>query len=162
MVQLSHPYMTTGNTISSVQFSSVAQSCLTLCDPINCSKSGLPVHHQLSEFTQTHVHRVSDVMKLHPVMLFFCPQSFPASGSFQMSPLSLLGVQSVGASALASVFPINIQDRFPWGWMSLISLLSKSLSRVFSSTTIWKHQLFSNQPASWSNSHIRTWALDKA
>ena len=141
---------------------SVCKLCPTLWDPMNCSTWDFPVLNYLPEFVQAHVHWVSDVMKLHPVMLFFCPQSFPASGSFQMSPLSLLGVQSVGASALASVFPINIQDRFPWGWMSLISLLSKSLSRVFSSTTIWKHQLFSNQPASWSNSHIRTWALDKA
>ena len=72
----------------SVQFSSVAQSCLTLCDPMNCSTPGLPVHHQLPEFTQTHVHRVSDaVQPSHPVVPFSCPQSLPASQSFPMSQL---------------------------------------------------------------------------
>ena len=67
MVQLSYPYMTTGKTISSVQFSSVTQSCLTLCNPMNCSMPGLPVHHQLPEFTQTHVHQISDAIQpSHP------------------------------------------------------------------------------------------------
>ena len=76
---------------SSVQFSSVAQSCPTLCDPMNCSTPGLPVHHQLPEFTQTHVHRVSDA--IHPaisssvVPFSSCPQSLPASESFPMSQL---------------------------------------------------------------------------
>ena len=74
---------------SSVQFSSVAQSCLTLCDPMNCSTPGLPVHHQLLEFAQIHVHRVSDAIQpSHPLSSFSsCPQSFPASESFPMSQL---------------------------------------------------------------------------
>ena len=67
----------------SVQFSSIAQSCLTLCDPMNCSMPGLPVHHQLPEFTHTHVHQVSDTIQpSHPVVPFSCPQSLPASESF--------------------------------------------------------------------------------
>ena len=77
------------NVPSRVKFSSVAQSCLTLCDPMNCSKPGLPVHHQLPEFTQTHIHRVSDAIQpSHPVVPFSsCPQSLPASESFPMSQL---------------------------------------------------------------------------
>ena len=82
-----------------------------------------------------------------------CPQSFPASGSFPMSQFFPSGGQTIGASALASVLPVNIQDWFPLGLTSLISLLSKGLSRVFSSTTIWKHQFFGAQPSLWSNSH---------
>ena len=71
-----------------VQLSSVTQSCPTLCDPMNCSTPGLPVHHQLLEFTQTHIHRVGDTIQpSHPVVPFFCPQSLPASGSFPMSQL---------------------------------------------------------------------------
>ena len=83
-----------------VQFSSVAQSCLTLCNPMDCSMPGLPVHHQLPEFTQTHVHWVGDAIQpSHPgVPLSSCPPSFPASGSFQMSQFCLSGGQSIGAS----------------------------------------------------------------
>ena len=102
----------------SVQFSSVAQSCPTLCDPMNCSTPGLPVHHQLSEFTQTHVHWVGDAIQpSHPVVPFFsCPQSLPASGSFPMSQLFAWGGQSIGVSASASVLPVNTQDWSPLGW----------------------------------------------
>ena len=84
----------------SVQFSSVAQSCPTLWDPMNRSTPGLPVHHQLLESTQTHVHRVGDAIQpsypliLHPP--FSCPQSFPALGSFPMSQLFASGGQSIG------------------------------------------------------------------
>ena len=83
------------------QLSSVAQSCLTLCDPMNRSTPGLPVHHQLPEFTQTHVHRVGDAIQpSHPLFVpFSCPQSFPASGFFQMSQLSTSGGQSIGVSS---------------------------------------------------------------
>ena len=77
-----------------------------------------------------------------------CPQSFSASGSFPMSQLFALGSQNIGASALASVFPMNSQGRFLLGLTGLISLLSKGLSRDFSSTTVWKHQFFSTQPSS--------------
>ena len=90
-----------------------------------------------------------------------CLQSFPASGSFLMSPLFTSGGQSTGASATASVFPMNIQGWFPLESTGLISLLSKGLSRVFSSTTIQKHQFFSAQPSLWSNSHICMWLLEK-
>ena len=84
-----------------------------------------------------------------------CPQSFPASGSFPMSWLFASSGQSIGASVSASVFPVNIQGWFPIGLTGLISLWSRGLSRVFSSTTVWKHQ-FITQPSWWSNSHIHT------
>ena len=86
-------------------------------------------------------------------------QSFPASGSFLMSQLFTSGGQSIRASA--SVLPMNIQDWFPLGFTGFISLLSKGLSRVFSSITVQKHQFFSAQPSLWFNSHIYTWLLGK-
>ena len=109
------------------QFSSASQSCPTLCDPVNCSTPGLPVHHQLLELAQTDVHQVSDTMQpfLPP---FSYLQSFPPS----VTQLFSSGGQSIGASA--SVLPMSIQDRFPLGWTGLISLQSKGLSRVFSNT----------------------------
>ena len=90
-----------------------------------------------------------------------CLQSFPASGSFPMSQFFISGGQSTRASASAWVLPMNIQGWFPLGLTGLISLMSKWLSRVFSSTTIQKHKFFSNQPSWWSNSHIHTWLLEK-
>ena len=95
---------------------------------------------------------------------FSCPQSFSASGSFPTSQLFPLGGQSTGASASASVLPMNIQGWFLiWFWelTDLISLLSKGLSRVFSSSTVWKHQFFGTQLSLWPNSHIHTWLLEK-
>ena len=89
-------------------------------------------------------------------------QSFPASGSFQMSQFFLSGAQSIGISASASVLSMNIQDWFPLGWTGWISLQSKGLSRVFANTTVQKHQFFSAQPSSQSNSHIHTWPLEKS
>ena len=117
----------------SVQFSSVTQSCPTLCDPMNHSTPGLPVHHQLPDFTQSHVHRVSDAIQPSHRLIPFssCPQSLPASGSFPMSQLFAWGDQSIGVSALASVLPKNTQDWYPLGWTAWISLQSKGLSRVF-------------------------------
>ena len=88
-------------------------------------------------------------------------QSFPASGSFQMSQLFASGGQSIAVSASASVLPMNIQDWFPLGWTGWIFLQSKGLSRVFSNTTVQKHQFFSAQLSLWSNSHIHTWLLEK-
>ena len=127
--------------------SSVAQSCPTLCDPVDCSMPGFPVHHQFPELAQTHVHCISDAIKLsHPVVPFSsCLQSFPASGYFQMSQFFPLGGQSIGVSASSSVLPMIIQDWFPLGWTGWISLQSKGLSRVFSNTTVQKHQFFSAQ-----------------
>ena len=90
-----------------------------------------------------------------------CPHSFPASGSLPMNQLFASGGQSIGASASASVLQMNIQDWFPLGLTGLISLQSKGLLRVFSSTTVWKHQFFDALPSLWSNSPIFTWLLEK-
>ena len=92
---------------------------------------------------------------------FSCLWSFPESGSFQMSQFFASGGQSIGASVSASVLPMNIQDLFPLGLTGFVSLQSKGLSRVFSNTTVQKHQFFSAQPSSQSNSHIHTWPLEK-
>jgi len=115
----------------SVQFSSVTQSCPALCDPMGCSTPGLPVHHQLPEFTQAHVHWVGDaIQSFHPLS----PPSPPAfnlshhQGLFQW--VSSSGRQSIGVSASASVLPMNTQEWFPLGWTGWISLQSKRLSRV--------------------------------
>ena len=127
---------------------SVAQSCPTLCDPMDCNTPGSPVHHQLLGLAQTHVHWVSNAIQpSHPLRdekvsypFSSCLQSFPSSGSFLMSqPFSLDG-QSIGASA--SVIPMNIQDWFALGLTDLISLQSKGPSRVFSNTTAQKHWFF--------------------
>ena len=126
---------------------SVAKSCTAFCDPMDCSKPGFPVHYLL-EFAQTHVRWVSDAIRpSHPLPPFSsCPQSFPASGSFPVSQLFASGGQSIGASASVSVLPMNIQDWSPLGWTGLFSLLSKGTVRIFSSTTVWKHQFFHAQP----------------
>ena len=107
----------------SVQFSSVAQSCPTLCDPMDQTMPGLPVHHRLLEFTQNHVHCVGDAIQpvlilCHP--LLFLPSIFPASGSFQMSQLFASGGQSIGVSASTSVLPVNTQDWSPLEWTGWI------------------------------------------
>ena len=145
------------------QFSLVTQLCPTLCDPMNRNTTGLPVHHQLPESSQTHVHRVGDAIQpSHPVVPFSsCPQSLPASGSFQMSQFFASGGQSIGVSASTSVLPMNTQDWSPLGWTGWIFLQSKGLSRVFSNTTVQKHQFFSAQLSSQSNSHIHTRLLEK-
>ena len=90
-----------------------------------------------------------------------CPQSLPASESFPVSQLFSWGGQSIGVSGLASVLPKNTQDESPSEWTGWISMQSKGLSRVFSNTTVQKHQFFSAQLSSQSNSHIHTWPLEK-
>ena len=95
------------------------------------------------------------------VVPFSCPQSLPASESFPMSQLFAWGGQSTGVSALASFLPKNTQGWSPLEWTGWISLQSKGLSRVFSNTTLQKHQFFSAQLSSQSNSHIHTWPLEK-
>ena len=95
------------------------------------------------------------------VVPFSCPQSFPASGSFPMSQLFASGGQRIGVSASTSVLLMNTQDWSLLGWTGWISLLSKGLSRVFSNTTVQKHQFFSAHLSSQSNSHIHTWPLEK-
>ena len=90
-----------------------------------------------------------------------CPQSFPASESFPVSQLFAWGGQSIGVSALASVLSMNTQDWSPLGWTAWISLQPKGLLRVFSNTTVQKHQFYGTQLSSQSNSHIHTWPLEK-
>ena len=123
---------------SSVQFSSVAQSCPTLCDPTNRSTPGLPVHHHLREFTQTHAHRVSDAIQpSHPLS----SPSPPALNPSQHQSLfqwvnSSHEVAKVLVSALASFLPKKSQGWSPSEWTGWISLQSKGLSRAFSNTTV--------------------------
>ena len=119
-----------------IQFSSVAQSCPTLCEPMNRSMLGLLVHHQLPEPTQTHVHWVDDTIQpSHPLLSPSLPvlNLSQNQGFFQMSQLFASGGQSLGVSASESVLPMNTQD-WSLGWTGLISLQSKGLSRVFSNT----------------------------
>ena len=139
---------------------SVAKSCLTLCDPMDCSIPGFPVLHYLPECAQTQVHWVGDAIQpSHPLLPPF-PFDFNLSQHQSFFPVRWLftsGGQSFGASASASVLPMNIQGWLPLGLTILISLLSMGCSRVFSNTTVRKHQFFSTQPSLWSNSHIHTW-----
>ena len=102
---------------SSVQFSSVAQSHPTLCDPVDCSTPGLPVHHQLLEFTQTHVQWVGNAIQpSHPLSSPSPPSLnlYQHQGHFQMSQLFASGGQSIGISASTSILPMNIQDWSPF------------------------------------------------
>ena len=124
----------------SVQFSS---SCPTLCDPLDCSMPGLPIHHQLLEFTQTHVHWVGDAIQPSHPLLFPSPPALNLSIKIfsNESVLHIKG-QSIAVSVSTSVLPMNIQDQFPLGWTGWISLQSKGLSRVFSNTTVQMHQFF--------------------
>ena len=137
----------------------------TLCDSMGCSMPGSSVLHYLPEFTQIHFHWVGDAIQpSHPLSP---PSPFPFSLSqhqslFPISQLFTTGGQSIGASASASVLPMNVQGWFPLGLTCLISLKFKGLSRVFFSTTVWKHQFFGAQPSLWSNSHIHTWLLEKS
>ena len=117
---------------------------LTLYKPINRSTPGFPVLHYLLESAQTHVHWVSDAIQ--PSHSLSPPSSLALNFPQHQGLLFTLGGQNTGASALASVFPINIQGWFPLGLTGLVSLLSKGLSRVFSSTTIQKHQFFGAHP----------------
>ena len=149
---------------SSVQFSSGSQSRLTLCDPMDCSMPGLPVHHQLLKLAQTHVHQLSDAIQPSYPLLSPSPSAFNLAqhqDSFPMSQFFPSGGQSIGVSASTSVLPMNIQDWFPLGWTGWISLQSNGLSRVFSNTTVQKHQFFGAQPSLWSSSDIHTWLLEK-
>ena len=127
--------------------SSVTQSCLTLCKPMDCSTPGFPVHHQLSEFTQTRAHRVGDAIQpSHPL-------SSPSPPTFNLSQhqgllkwvSSLYQVAKVLEFQLQHQSFLNIQDWFPLGWTGWIPLQSKGPSRVFSNTMVQKHQLFGAQ-----------------
>ena len=146
-----------------IQFSSVAQSCLTL-------RPHEPQHTRPRCPPPTpgvHPHPCPLSQWCHPTIsssvtpFSSCPQSFPAAGSFQMSQLFTSGGQNIGVSASTSVLPVNTQGCSPSEWTGWISLQSKGLSRVFSNTTVQKHQFFSAKLSSQSNSHIHTWPLEK-
>ena len=127
-------------------YCSAAKLCPALCKPMDWSTPGFPVLHYLLEFAQTHVSESHPTISSSAAPFPFCLQPFPASESFPMSWLFTSGGQSIRASASASVLLVNIQGWFPLGLTGLISLLSKGLSRVFSSTTIRKHQFSGAQP----------------
>ena len=143
--------------------SSVTQLCPTLCDPIDCSTPGLPVHHQHPEFTQTHVHWVSDTIQPSHPLSSPSPPAFNLSqhqGLFPISQFFASGSQSIGVSASASVLPMNIQDWFPleWtGWILAVQGTLKSLLQHHSSKAsfLW-HSAFLQ-----SNSNIHIWLLKK-
>ena len=137
-----------------------AQLHPNLCNHMDCSMPGLPVHHQLLEFTQTHVLWVSDAIQpSHSLSSPSPPAPNPSQHQslFQWVNSSHEVAKNIGASASASVFPMNIQGYFPLGLTGLISWLSEGLSRIFPSTTTQKHQFFGAKPSLWYNSHICTW-----
>ena len=129
---------------------SLSKSCLTLCNPMDCSIPGFPVHWVGDAIQPSHSSFIP---------FFSFPQSFPASGSFPMSQPLASGGQNTGVSAPASVLSMYIQDWFPLGWTGWISL--QVLSRVFTNTTVQKHQFSGAQLSLWFNSHIHTWLLEK-
>ena len=150
-------------TLSSVQFShSVMSSSVTPWTTAHQASLSITSSQSLPKLMS-----IESVMPSNHLILCrsfsFCPQSFPESGSFQMSQLFASCGQSVGVSASTSVLPMNTQDWSPLGWTGWIYLQSpcKRLSRVFSNTTVQKHQFFSAQLSSQSNSHIHTWLLEK-
>ena len=140
------------------RFSSVAQSCPTL-QPHGLQHARLPCP---SPIPGAYSNSCPSHQWCHPtisssVVSFFSHlQSFPASGSSPMSQFFVSGGQSIGVSASASVLVMNIHEWLPLGWTGWISLKSKGLSRVFSNTTVQKHQFFGAQPSLWCNSHIQT------
>ena len=131
----------------SFTFSSVSQSCLALCDPMDCSTPGFPVHQQLPELAQTHVHRCHPTISSSVVPSSSCLQSFPALGSFPVNQFLMSGGQRVEFSASASVLPMNIQDQFPLGLTGLISVQSKRLKSLLwhrsSQASVLQHSAFS-------------------
>ena len=148
--------------ISSVQFShSVMSNSLWPHEPQHARRPPCP-----SQTPRVYPNPCPSSWWCHPAIsssvgpFSSCPQSLPASGSFPMSQLFTWGGQSTGVSASASVLPMNTQNWSPLGWTCWISLQSKALSRVFSSTIVQKHQFFSTQLSSQSNSHIHTWPLE--
>ena len=149
--------------ISSVQFSSVTQPCLTLRphemqDARSSCPSQTPAVHSNSDPSSQWYH---PAISSSVVLFTYWPQSLPVSKSFPMSQLFAWGGQSTGVSASASFLTKKSQGWSPLEWPGWISLQSKGLSRVFSNTTVQKHQFFSAQLSSQSNSHIHTWPLEK-
>ena len=140
-------------------YCSVAQSCPTLCNPMDCSTPGFPVHHHLPELAQTHVHWVSDTIQ--PSVVLLLPSILPSIRVFSNEWALLIRWPKYWSFNFASVLPMNIQDWFPLGWTGWISLQSKGLSRVFSNTTVQNNQFLGAQLSSQSNSHIHKWLLEK-
>ena len=136
-----------------------------LSDLMDCSTPAFPVLHYLPKFAQTLIHWLSDAIQASHPLSSPSPLALNLSqhqGLFQwFSSLHQVASQSIGASALAPVLPMKICSWFPLGLTGFIPLLSKELSRVFSNTTVQKHQFFSTQPSLWSNSHIHPWLLEK-
>ena len=154
------PGKNTGQSVSSV-----TQLCPALCDPMDYMQ---PARLLCPSWTLRACPNSCPLNQwCHPtisssvVPFSSCLQSRPASGSFPMSQFFASGGQSIGASASASVLPMNIQDWFSLRWTGWISLQSKGLSRVFCNTTVQKHQFFSAQLSLRSNSHNHTWPLEK-
>ena len=141
-------------------FCSVTQSCPTICDLMDCRTPGFAVLHQLPKFAQTHVHWVGDAIQpSHPL-------SSPSPSAFNLFPVLsnqlALSIRwpKYWSISFNSLLPMNIQGWFPLGLTGLISLQCKAVSRVFSNTTVQKHQFFSSQISLWSNSQIHTWLLE--
>ena len=158
----------TGGTTQEAQFSSVQFSRSVMSDSLQphesqharppCPSPTSGVYSNSCPSSQWYHQAISSYV----IPFSSCPQSLPASGSFPMSQLFAWGGQSIGVSALASVLPMNTQDWAPIGGTGWISLQSKGLSRVFSSTTVQKHQFFGAQLFSQFNSHIHTWPLENS
>ena len=148
---------------SNCQFSSVTQSCLTLCDPMNCSTPGLPVHHQLQGSRKLmsidSVMPPSHLILCRPLLLL--PRIPPSIRVFSNGSTLCMRWPKYWSFSFSTVLPMNTQDWSPLGWPGWISLQSKGLSRVFSNITVQNHQFFSVQPSSQSNSHIHTWPQEK-
>ena len=142
---------------------SVTKLCPTLCNPMDCSMPGFPALHYLLEFVQTHVHWVGDAIQpFHPLSFpSFALDLFQHQRIFPVRRLFTSGGQNIGVSASTSVCPMNIQGWFHFRLTGLISLLTKGLSRIFSSTTVWKYQFFYIQFSLWSGSHIHTSLVEK-
>ena len=143
--------------LSFSQFSSVAQSCLTLCDPMNRTP-GLPVHHRLPEFTQIHVHRVvmpsSHLILCRPLLLL--PPIPPSIRVFSNESTLRMRWPKYWSFSFSIIPSKEYSGLISFGWTGWISLQSKGLSRVFSNITVQKHQFFGAQLSSQSNSHIHT------
>ena len=143
--------------------SSVTQSCRTLWDPIECNTPG---SLSITNFRSL-LKRMSTASLMPSKHVILCPSLhllpsiFPSNRVFSNELVPWINGQSIGVSASASVLPVNIQDWFPSGWTGWSSLQSKGLSRVFSNTTVLKHQFCGTQLSLYSNSHIHTWLLEK-
>ena len=149
------------STVDKDQFSPASQLCPTLCNPMDCSMPGFPAHHQLPELTQFHVHWVSDcIQPSHPLL----SPSFPA---FNLSQPQGLFQWVSSSHQVAKVLEFQLQyQSFQWifgidFWLVWSPCSPRGLSRIFTNTTVQKHQFFGAQPSLWSNSHIHAWVLEK-